>query len=409
MSNVFTVSDILARGVVIEWHEGVALVREVAQRLFDGSQTAPSIPDLDQIHLSFAGRVDVRGGTVAQDPVRRVGQLLQAILTQSEPPVQLRLLISQATAPEPAFASISDYDRALEFFDRPNRSAVLEALFARAAAAPAPILPTVAPTVEAIAPLPIAEKRTAERETRTANRRKAALMAVAAVAMLACAAGLLYLRAAGVGPEAGRVADAALEASDTLGAAITTGLSAVSERAGLGRLVFANETSSPPAPVTAATPSNRPQTRRAAPVLRSSSGRSFAIFDVLSPAAGAATAPPSPLAGVRGEVIITELTVEEVEELYSTYSQDSAGVSPPVGVRPQFPRELPPDVDPSTLARIEMVILPDGTVESVKLLGEPRHVIDSMLLSAAKAWEFQPAMKDGRPVRYRKVVLMASQ
>ena len=110
--------------------------------------------------------------------------------------------------------------------------------------------------------------------------------------------------------------------------------------------------------------------------------------------------------GVSGEVVITELTVEEV---YGTYSRDSAGVLPPVGVRPQLPKELPAHVDRSTLARIELVILQDGTVESVKLLGEPRHVIDSMLLSAAKAWEFQPAMKDGRPVRYRKVVLMASQ
>jgi hypothetical protein len=31
------------------------------------------------------------------------------------------------------------------------------------------------------------------------------------------------------------------------------------------------------------------------------------------------------------------------------------------------------------------------------------------MLSAAKAWEFRPALKDGRAVKYRKVVWMARQ
>jgi hypothetical protein len=32
-----------------------------------------------------------------------------------------------------------------------------------------------------------------------------------------------------------------------------------------------------------------------------------------------------------------------------------------------------------------------------------------MWLSAIKAWQFQPAMKDGRPVRYLKTVWIAPQ
>jgi len=50
-----------------------------------------------------------------------------------------------------------------------------------------------------------------------------------------------------------------------------------------------------------------------------------------------------------------------------------------------------------------------GTVESVRLLKAPRSVHDSMFLSAAKAWQFQPALKDGFPVRYRKTVWIAPQ
>jgi hypothetical protein len=97
-----------------------------------------------------------------------------------------------------------------------------------------------------------------------------------------------------------------------------------------------------------------------------------------------------------------------VEEDPRTYALDSEGVSPPVGLRPQLPRELPAGVDAATIGRMELIILPDGTVESAKLIGQPRSVVDSMLLSAAKAWEFQPAIKDGRPVRYRKTVWIAS-
>jgi hypothetical protein len=89
------------------------------------------------------------------------------------------------------------------------------------------------------------------------------------------------------------------------------------------------------------------------------------------------------------------------------YSPRSEGVSSPIAVRPQLPRELPADVNRSELRLIELVISPLGTVESVKLIGDPRNVHDSMLLSAAKAWVFRPAVKDGVPVRYRKTVSVA--
>ena len=76
----------------------------------------------------------------------------------------------------------------------------------------------------------------------------------------------------------------------------------------------------------------------------------------------------------------------------------------PVGLRPQLPQTLPAGVRAEELTRIELIILTDGTVESVKLLDPPRTVHASMLLSAAKAWEFEPAKRNGVPVKYRKTV-----
>ena len=70
----------------MEWHEGVALVRGVAARLLDASGQAPAVPELHHIEISAAGQVNVTGGTIASEPVRRLGQLLQATLGHTEAP-----------------------------------------------------------------------------------------------------------------------------------------------------------------------------------------------------------------------------------------------------------------------------------------------------------------------------------
>jgi hypothetical protein len=86
------------------------------------------------------------------------------------------------------------------------------------------------------------------------------------------------------------------------------------------------------------------------------------------------------------------------------YGVDSAGVVPPAPIRQEIARELPSDVDPAQLARVDLVVGIDGNVESVRLIGEPRNVHESMFLSAIKAWQFRPATKDGLPVRFRKSI-----
>ena len=75
-----------------------------------------------------------------------------------------------------------------------------------------------------------------------------------------------------------------------------------------------------------------------------------------------------------------------------------------MGLGSQLPGELPASIDKTKLVRIELVVLPDGTVQSVKLLNNPYNIHESMFLSAAKAWKFKPAIKNGRPVAYRKII-----
>ena len=50
---------------------------------------------------------------------------------------------------------------------------------------------------------------------------------------------------------------------------------------------------------------------------------------------------------------------------------------------------------------MEVIISEVGTVERVRLVSPPKRMPDMMMLSGAKIWQFQPASKDGRAVRYR--------
>ena len=53
---------------------------------------------------------------------------------------------------------------------------------------------------------------------------------------------------------------------------------------------------------------------------------------------------------------------------------------------------------------MEVVVSEQGTVERARFLTPPRRMPDMMMLSRAKVWEFTPALKEGRPVRYRLVL-----
>lgn len=50
---------------------------------------------------------------------------------------------------------------------------------------------------------------------------------------------------------------------------------------------------------------------------------------------------------------------------------------------------------------MELIVSETGVVERVRLVTPPQRMPDIQILSVAKVWKFTPAMKDGRPVRYR--------
>ena len=114
--------------------------------------------------------------------------------------------------------------------------------------------------------------------------------------------------------------------------------------------------------------------------------------------------PPSSVA--RGGKTIADFVVDR-----ATYSASDVGVVPPATVYPQLLTVLAPGSYDGR-ATIEIVVNERGTVESVKAKNAPpmhslgEYLLMTMSLSATKSWRFLPALKDGRPVKYRTFVLL---
>jgi hypothetical protein len=89
------------------------------------------------------------------------------------------------------------------------------------------------------------------------------------------------------------------------------------------------------------------------------------------------------------------------------YSSADRDVEPPVPIQPKIPTALPADEREENLTVVDLIISDDGQVESLRLVRPARGVRETMILSAVKAWRFQPALRNAQPVRYSKRVWLS--
>lgn len=88
------------------------------------------------------------------------------------------------------------------------------------------------------------------------------------------------------------------------------------------------------------------------------------------------------------------------------YVAGDPGVIPPVALRqflPPFPAQNPSAFGPSQ-GSLEVVIDERGAVESAVMKVPITTMYDRQALSAARTWEYKPAMLNGKPVKFRKTV-----
>ena len=74
-------------------------------------------------------------------------------------------------------------------------------------------------------------------------------------------------------------------------------------------------------------------------------------------------------------------------------------MDPPIPISPLPVTGLNPNVE--SIGTIELVINEEGNGDRVRLISQPTRMQPLMLLSAAKAAAFRPALRDGRPVKFR--------
>jgi hypothetical protein len=406
-----SLSDLKSRRVPVEWSEGVAIVQELCRALLEPGVDPERTPlGASDVFIDANGgvRFAQAAGEKGAPAIRRIGELLRTSLADSPFPVPLRLVITQATSTPPFYASIPELSNALEYFERPDRPGLVRAVYERAQE-----YQPVRDAVKQPAPQPEDEKpkRQDKQHRRRVPRGAVAACAVAgvvivAVLVVAQLANRPYGRASGAHqPEK---ADAGALSG------IVSSVGALVDRVN----PFTTSPSS-----AAADPARDASNAPAESLRRSSAGASGrtrpAFPDASQPAADAvvlqvadvssADTPPttSVTDTIPAETAEMERTVDAgVEALI--YSAKDDDVTPPVAEYPRLRASPPPGVHAGSLSTLELLVNETGDVESVRLREAPRHLAEALLvtvnLSAAKTWHFLPALKDGQPVRYRKLV-----
>jgi|SRR5215831_20432975 len=88
-------------------------------------------------------------------------------------------------------------------------------------------------------------------------------------------------------------------------------------------------------------------------------------------------------------------------KIYTMYDKD---VTAPAIVRQTMPPLSTMMTQQATTGVIEVIINEQGRVEAATIRQSVHPMYDGQLLSAAKDWRYQPAIANGQPVKYRKMI-----
>jgi hypothetical protein len=343
-------------------------------------------------------------------------------------PAELETFIAANVADPPQHATVEEFSKGLAFFERPGRKSDVERLVGRAIAAEAQTRAEEELRRLKEKALEASERgRSKSEETGEPHKpgRSRVPMAVAALVILLVAAsvGVWSWRSQGQAPEetATDTAPTATPAPEGQAAATGADATAVQPAAegaapakaaeGEGSLVARVSDAVRSAIDKIAGPSGDVQPKAAAepappPSPPARTARSRRSAPALTPVAKAA-----PLPATAPKIEVTEIptspssfdaaTDEGTFVDDTVYSSADATVQPPVMVRPVLPAEPPHDVDADDVGTLELLINEYGDVDQVKLVSPANRFRERMIVASAKAWKFQPAMKDGQPVKYR--------
>jgi TonB family protein len=377
--DTISVARILELRVPIGWQEAVEVA--AAAR---GAAASGKLLTLDGCRLSTKGIVELTGHTTrSRDAAISPLQLLRAMLDGQQAPAELRALaMAEGSQGSPTPSDSATGPRDLSWFALPNGAEEIARLAARALAAEAEegarsALDRLRSDV-AHNPAPEPQKRRVPRRLR-----RWAGVGLAGVA----ATGALWV-ATREDENQWTAAGADLLAS---AAALITSSSSPAEVTALASAA-APDTPQAPAARASRTPST-PALRVSQvgePYLKEDDASSTPVDgSAMTPAAGHEPEAASPAEGERASAPVD-----------GVFSASDVSVEPPMLVYPQLRSEPTAEAMPMP-STIELTVDPSGRVVRVRLdPGRPPTLYDRMLVSAAKTWQFKPAMRDGQPVTY---------
>ena len=103
----------------------------------------------------------------------------------------------------------------------------------------------------------------------------------------------------------------------------------------------------------------------------------------------------------QAESLIDEAKLAAAMVTEPIYSEADLDVKPPRQLSSPLPLNGPTGVPPNRVGWVDTVINKDGTVAQVKLHTPLNRHHERMFVSAAKAFLFRPATRNGKPVMYR--------
>ena len=395
---------VLERCTPLFWVEAVAIVEGVCTFLKEGGN-GNRVPDqLCKIAITPSGGVLVDINDSEGPPGPRLARILLTLTASAAVPVALRLFITRwASFAEPH--GVVDYEQSLAHFARPNGSDLIQAVYQRCMAAE----PGTGPIREAV-PDALSANPTRPHSKRVRHT----WLIVGAASVSACSAAVVWLWSGWTvaqPPEPGTAPDQSTEA---------VSVAAPRSQRDTGRAPEPGP--SPRRGATSATDvRTAPATTRSATSVRSLPN----VPPVAAPPAPAPVAevvmPPLAIAAA-GPIAIPRIATSSDSAALGTtsipslsrstsdpariYSGADPDVTPPAIIDASLPPPLLSEI--REVNTMELLISERGLVERVRLISKPRRMADMMLLSGAKTWKFEPALKDGLSVRYRLLLSWAA-
>ena len=116
---------------------------------------------------------------------------------------------------------------------------------------------------------------------------------------------------------------------------------------------------------------------------------------------------PTPVAAVAPVVAAQTPAPPAAAPAPASYTSLDKGIRPPLVIEQTLPDWQPPQKSQylrsrTYSGRLELVIDEQGVVERATLVKSIWPSYDAALLQAAKHWRYQPAQKDGKPVKFVK-------